>query len=236
MSYQDLSASQRQELSEINALKDFTDKAGYDIYVDAVIKSWLPEDDKDRRIKNADTRLRFHNSPIAHGINPSSAPLQTEVASTFSSKFDSAFGKPADIRIDYALLHPEAKEPTYAHVDGDSGADLYSCEGGTIYPNGWAVVSTGVAMSIPVGYGGFIWGRSGLASRNGVETLGGVIDANYRDAVGVILLNNSQYEFEVQPGMRIAQIIFQRVLRASFNKVDSLNTTTRAGGFGTTGV
>jgi dUTP pyrophosphatase len=105
-------------------------------------------------------------------------------------------------------------------------------------PGDRAMVPTGLAIALPAGYEAQIRPRSGLAAKNGVTVLNtpGTVDADYRGEVKVILINLSDEAFEIQRGMRIAQMIISPVSRASFAEVDSLPKTSRgAGGFGSTG-
>lgn len=78
--------------------------------------------------------------------------------------------------------------------------------------------------------------RSGLAYKHGIDTMAGVIDADYRGPVGVILANLSETDFPVKIGDRIAQLIVERVVMPDVVVVDQLEDTVRgAGGFGSTG-
>ena len=100
------------------------------------------------------------------------------------------------------------------------------------------LVKTGLFIEIPVGYEGQVRSRSGLALKNGISVLNspGTIDADYRGEIGVILINLSKEDFEVNPGDRIAQLVFSNVEQANWVVSDSLNTTERGdGGFGSTG-
>lgn len=79
--------------------------------------------------------------------------------------------------------------------------------------------------------------RSGLAWKNSIDVGAGVIDADYRGPVGVILYNHSDIDFEVKPGDRIAQLILERIITPQVVEVEDLDPTVRgAGGFGSTGV
>ncbi len=101
-----------------------------------------------------------------------------------------------------------------------------------------ALIPTGIALSIPSGYVGIIAARSGLACKKGICLSNGigVIDSDYRGEISVGLFNSSKEDFTVNPGERIAQIMFLPVSSASFIPVDSLDETERgAGGFGSTG-
>jgi dUTP pyrophosphatase len=100
-------------------------------------------------------------------------------------------------------------------------------------------VATGLALAIPIGYAGFVQPRSGLALRHGVTVLNspGLIDAGYRDELQVILVNtDSEHEFRIERGDRIAQLVIQRVEAVALCIVDALDGEGRGGGFGSTGV
>jgi dUTP pyrophosphatase len=101
---------------------------------------------------------------------------------------------------------------------------------------GRAAVATGLIVEIPPGHVGLVWPRSGLAVRHGIDTLAGVIDSDYRGEVRVVLVNHGPEAFQVQPGDRVAQLLLQRVERATFHRAEALQETARgAGGFGSTG-
>jgi dUTP pyrophosphatase len=125
--------------------------------------------------------------------------------------------------------------PEYAS-EGAAGADLRSREAVLLPPGGRAAVGTGLTLEIPAGHVGLVWPRSGLAVRHGIDTLAGVIDSDYRGEVRVVLVNHGQEPFQVQPGDRVAQLLVQRVERATFACGSGLAGTARgAGGFGSTG-
>ena len=129
--------------------------------------------------------------------------------------------------------------PAYARP-GDAGADLYAREGVALAPGGGrALVPTGVAVAIPVGYAGFVQPRSGLAARHGVTCLNtpGLIDAGYRGEIVVVLVNTDPAEpYLVRRGDRIAQLVVQPVAEVAFEAVDELPPAERGdGGFGHTG-
>lgn len=100
------------------------------------------------------------------------------------------------------------------------------------------MVPTGLAIALPAGYEAQVRPRSGLAAKNGVTVLNtpGTVDADYRGEVKVILINLGDDAFEIERGMRIAQMVIAPVTQASFTEVDTLPETARgAGGFGSTG-
>ena len=138
------------------------------------------------------------------------------------------------IRLDADLPLPAYAKP------GDAGADLVARTGVTLAPGGGrAVVPTGIALAIPIGYAGFVQPRSGLAMRHGVTCLNtpGLIDSGYRDELAVLLVNTDpDTPYEVQRGDRIAQLVIQRVDTADFVEVTELPPSERGlGGFGSTG-
>ena len=109
----------------------------------------------------------------------------------------------------------------------------------TLSPGAHAVVPTGLAIALPGGYEAQIRPRSGLAARNRVTVLNtpGTIDADYRGEVKVILINLGTEPFEIERGMRIAQMVIAPVTQGKLTEVDDLSDTARgAGGFGSTGV
>lgn len=127
--------------------------------------------------------------------------------------------------------------PEYA-TPGASGIDLRSVESITIQPGSWGFVGTGLHLEIPRGYEAQVRSRSGLALKKGIMVLNtpGTIDSDYRGEVRVILMNLGREAFEIQPGDRVAQMVFCPVVRVEWEETDRLSSTVReAGGFGSTG-
>ncbi len=142
-----------------------------------------------------------------------------------------------DVRI--KKLKENAVVPTYGS-EFAAGADLYAAveESVTIAPSETKLIPTGIAMEIPVGYAGFIYARSGLASKKGLAPANkvGVVDADYRGEVMVALHNHGTAEQTIEAGERIAQMVIAPFITAKFIVSDSLEDTVRgAGGFGSTG-
>jgi len=134
-----------------------------------------------------------------------------------------------------ALVGKGGVLPAYASA-GAAGADLRASEEVEIPPGGRAAVPTGLRLQLPPEHVGLVWPRSGLAVRHGIDTLAGVIDSDYRGEVRVVLVNHGQAAFPVAAGDRIAQLLIQRVERASFVETATLADTDRGGGgFGSTG-
>jgi dUTP pyrophosphatase len=145
------------------------------------------------------------------------------------------------VHLDVALrrLDPDLPVPSYAHP-GDAGADLVAREDALLRAGGGrALVPTGMAVALPEGYAGFVQPRSGLALKHGVTCLNtpGLIDSGYRDELKVLLVNTDpEHDYAVHRGDRIAQLVIQQVVHATFDLVDELPDTTRGGGgFGSTG-
>lgn len=133
------------------------------------------------------------------------------------------------------LLLPEARVPTKA-TPGAAGWDLYAAEDVTIPAGTWSSVETGIAVSLPVDCVGLIWPRSGLAVRHGIDVLAGVVDSDYRGGVAVVLVNHGWEDFEVETGMRVAQLVVQRYEASQLQVVSELGKTHRGvRGFGSTG-
>jgi dUTP pyrophosphatase len=143
----------------------------------------------------------------------------------------------AEIEVKVKKLHPDAKQPSYAHPsdEGELGADLYSVESLDLLPGQIKAVSTGVALEFPPGWGGLIEDRSGLALK-GVCTLAGVIDSGFRGEIKVVLINLGSTPYSVQVGDRIAQMRMTKCHTAAFSVSDVLASSSRGeGGFGSTG-
>ncbi|KAG4920439.1 hypothetical protein AAZX31_18G048300 [Glycine max] len=118
-----------------------------------------------------------------------------------------------------------------------AGYDLSSAAATTVPARGKALVPTDLSISIPEGTYARIAPRSGLAWKHSIDVGAGVIDADYRGPVGVILFNHSDTDFEVKVGDRVAQMIIQQIVMPEVVEVQDLDSTLRGeGGFGSTGV
>ena len=143
------------------------------------------------------------------------------------------------MKVNIKKLNENAVIPTYGS-EYSAGADLYACIDSdiTILPGETKLIKTGLAIEVPVGYGAFIYARSGLASKRGLAPANkvGVVDADSRGEVMVALHNHSNEEQTIGAGERIAQMVIAPFLKAEFDVVDELSDTARgAGGFGSTG-
>jgi dUTP pyrophosphatase len=134
------------------------------------------------------------------------------------------------------LLNSDSRYPTKSHVT-DAGYDLFSTEDVSLKPLQRKVVKTGIKLSIPSGFYGRVAPRSGLAVKNGIDVLAGVIDSGYNGEIGVVLINTDKFESVSLPkSSRIAQLIFEKCEDMNFETVLSLDASERdVGGFGSTG-
>lgn len=138
--------------------------------------------------------------------------------------------------IKFKMLSTTAQVPLQATPDA-AGFDLYADMPGSysLHPQGRALFSTGIACAIPRGYVGLIRPRSSLAKHAGIDVLAGVVDADYRGEVNVILVNHGHMPYKVLPGDRIAQLVVVPCL-TEWQVVTTLNETIRGdGAFGSTG-
>jgi dUTP pyrophosphatase len=129
--------------------------------------------------------------------------------------------------------------PRYA-TPGSAGLDLPAAVAAAVVipPGGRALIPTGLAIAVPVGFEAQVRPRSGLALKHGltVPNSPGTIDSDYRGEVQVIVLNAGSEPFTVERGMRIAQLVLTRVEQLTWEPVAALPATDRgAGGFGSTG-
>lgn len=139
------------------------------------------------------------------------------------------------MEINVKRIDKEIELPDFAH-ENDAAIDLRSAEEGVLAAGEKKVFKTGLAFAIPKGYAGLIWDRSGLAAKNSIHTMAGVIDAGYRGEVGVVMINLGKEEFKIEKGMRIAQMLFHPILNVKINEAEELDETARGeGGFGSTG-
>jgi dUTP pyrophosphatase len=132
------------------------------------------------------------------------------------------------------LFCPTAKLPTKAYYS--AGYDLYSPVDVALPALNRSIISLGIATEMPYGYFGKIMDRSGLAAKQGLTVLGGVIDNDYRGEWKVVLLNTTQFQMTVKAGDRIAQVVFLPYGHFEVNEVECLTDTERGeDGFGSTG-
>lgn len=143
------------------------------------------------------------------------------------------------IDVNIKKLNENAIIPTYG-TEYSAGFDLYSVsdEEITINPHETVFIKTGLAMEIPIGYGGFIFARSGLSTKKGLAPANkvGVIDADYRGEIMVALYNQTDESKTIDAHERIAQMAIMPFITANFIETNELSETKRGNnGFGSTG-
>lgn len=141
--------------------------------------------------------------------------------------------------IKFLRLKPDVIIPEY-QTEHAAAMDVHACldEPRTLAPMERALIPTGFAMELPIGYEAQIRARSGLSIKNGITMVNGLgtIDADYRGEVGVLIINLGNEPFVIEPGMRIAQMLIAKYEHVSWEEVETLTVTDRgAGGFGSTG-
>ena len=136
------------------------------------------------------------------------------------------------------LLHPDARPPSRAY-EGDAGFDLVSVEAASLAPGARASLGCGVAIELPEGTCALVLPRSGLARDHGVTVVNspGLVDSGYRGELRVMLLNTDRDEtFEVEPGMRIAQLVVVALPQIAVVLREELASSARGEqGFGSSG-
>jgi len=140
------------------------------------------------------------------------------------------------------LAHGRGLDLPGYQSDGAAGMDLLAAVAARrpirLAPGARVLVPTGLILELPAGFEAQVRPRSGLALRHGITVLNspGTIDCDYRGEVKVLLANLGEADFIVERGERIAQLVFQRVERASLLEIAAASPTPRGvGGFGSTG-
>ena len=129
--------------------------------------------------------------------------------------------------------------PKY-QTEGSVGMDLSAFIENDILikPNERELIPTGIALSLPQNIEGQVRPRSGLSLKYGITVLNspGTIDSDYRGEIKVILINHGNEDFLIKNNDRIAQLVFNEVVKVSFKEVNNLDQTSRdQKGFGSTG-
>ena len=147
-------------------------------------------------------------------------------------------------QIDYKILDPrigtEFPLPDYA-TGGSAGMDLRACLDNalTLKPGETQLIPTGIAIHIAdPGLAAVILPRSGLGHKHGIVlgNLVGLIDSDYQGQLFISCWNRGQADFVIEPGERIAQLVFVPVVQATLQQVDDFDQSQRgAGGFGHSG-
>lgn len=142
------------------------------------------------------------------------------------------------MKIKFKKFTKEAKIPVRASLKA-AAFDLSTIQDGAIFPEGTTSFDTGIAVEIPDGYVGLVFGRSGWAFKDAVQLCNavGVIDSDFRDSikVGLVSHDNRHSKF-VQKGERIGQLMIIKTEDVEWEEVQELTKTERGtGGLGSTG-
>ena len=113
-------------------------------------------------------------------------------------------------------LHPDALLPKRAHAT-DSGADLFALERTVLPPRAVSHVHTGIAIELPPGTSGIIWGKSSVESK-GIKAMAGLVDAPYRGELIVCMYNLNDTEFVFEKGQKVAQLVVLPTLYPDFEE------------------
>ncbi len=133
------------------------------------------------------------------------------------------------------LLSENATVPTRGSMSS-AGWDLYAANDIVVTARGKAIIPTDLAVAISVGYYGRIAPRSGMSWKNHTDIGAGVIDADYRGPVGVVMFNHADEDLQITKGDRVAQLVVEQISTDDLVVVDDLDDTERGeGGFGSTG-
>jgi dUTP pyrophosphatase len=143
------------------------------------------------------------------------------------------------VKVQFEKLSAEVELPVY-QTEFSSGMDVraFIPEALVLNQGEIKLIKTGFKMAVPPGFETQVRPRSGLALKHGITLPNspGTIDADYRGEVGIILQNTGKNPFTIEPGMRIAQLVIQEVIRGEIEVCKSLDETNRGtGGFGSTG-
>ena len=119
-------------------------------------------------------------------------------------------------------------------TDQSAGMDIFAAVAGEeiILPGQRKKIATGIAIALPEGYEAQIRPRSGLALNQGITLLNspGTIDADYRGEIALIVINHGAEQFVVKRGMRLAQMVVQKIFQVDWIETSELNNTSRGGG------
>lgn len=143
--------------------------------------------------------------------------------------------------VKFKKLDDRAVIPEYKTA-GSAGLDLcvlLETENEILKPGEIKLFKTGLSMALPDSYEAQLRSRSGLSLKNGIVILNapGTVDSDYRGEIGLIIMNCGKYDFLVENGMRLAQMVVAKYEKIEIDMVDSIESTERdSGGFGSTGV
>jgi dUTP pyrophosphatase len=123
------------------------------------------------------------------------------------------------MKIKIKKIRDDAIIPNYTD-ENNVGLNIYSCKDCSLERFQRMIIPTGISIDIPKGYVGLIWGKSGLAIKNGLAILGGVIDSSYKGEYCVIALNTGYDDIIIKKGQIIAQLLIQPVVHAEIEETN----------------
>lgn len=143
------------------------------------------------------------------------------------------------MKVNIKKLRPDAVLPQY-HTEDSAGVDLAAAidEPIVLKPLERKLIPTGLAIEVPKGYEAQVRARSGLSLKHGITAANGVgtVDADFRGELCAILVNLSNEDFTIEPGMRVAQMILKKYETIEWQESDELSQTKRGeSGYGSTG-
>ncbi|XP_063931539.1 uncharacterized protein LOC135143578 isoform X2 [Zophobas morio] len=124
----------------------------------------------------------------------------------------------SDIKLKVQRLSAQATLPVRA-TEFSAGYDLFSSSDIVVPAKGKELIKTDIAIAIPPNCYGRIAPRSGLAWKLSVDVGGGVVDADYRGPLGVILFNHGEKDFSIKRGDRVAQLILEKIITPTVEEV-----------------
>ena len=137
--------------------------------------------------------------------------------------------------LEFKRLDARATLPSRGSTSS-AGLDLHCIDEITIGPRERFLAKTGLAVAIPHGYYGRVAPRSGLAVKQGLDVLAGVIDSDYRGEIGCLLYNTSDEPIHLPAGSKICQLIIEKIeMPTAVWAEDLIDTVRGSGGFGSTG-
>ncbi|KAL7789462.1 dUTP diphosphatase [Trichoderma ceciliae] len=167
-------------------------------------------------------------APVAAEEAPAK-PAATATATTTATTME------ASIPLQVKKLSPQGRLPTRGSAFA-AGYDVYAARDTVVPARGKVLVDTDISIAVPAGTYGRIAPRSGLASKHFIDTGAGVIDADYRGPLKILLFNHAETDYEIKEGDRVAQLVLERIVTPEVVEVEELEESVRGiGGFGSTG-
>lgn len=152
-------------------------------------------------------------------------------------KYETLLSSGMDVRADLSGIEqlPVEIGTIGYHFKDESSKDMDSI---ILTPESRCIIPTNLYTAIPAGYEIQVRPRSGQTIKKGflIPNTPGTIDASYRGNIGIIVMNPTKDNIEIKHGERIAQFVLAKVEYAEFEEVETLDETTRKGGFGSTGI